>query len=233
LVKKAFAQRGKGGVFEGLDLSVFPARMVVLKQGRRHGDTDWTGDDGAKRVKREGQILRRLRTAGLPVAEVLRTFGQEGNQYLVLERIVGQPLLPRGTRQPSTASWRRAQSVLDLLEPFLAKLHAAGWVWRDCKPAHVLRHRVEIKLIDFEGACRIDETDRAPWGSPDYVPPIYHGKFSRQPGTLEDDYALGVIAFQFLGGDFPASSARMRRSVYRRTDCPVGLRNRIEALLRY
>jgi hypothetical protein len=32
-------------------------------------------------------------------------------------------------------------------------------------------------------------------------PPIYHGKFSpASRETLEDDYALGVIAFQFLSG---------------------------------
>jgi len=64
-------------------------------------------------------------------------------------------------------------------------------------PRTFFLHRGAIRLIDFEGACLIDETDVLPWGSPNYVPPIYHGKFSRRPGTLEDDYALGVIAFQF------------------------------------
>jgi serine/threonine protein kinase len=162
----------------------------------------------------------------------LRTFGQEGNQYLVLEKLVGRPLLSQQSEQPSRPSWRRAQRILDLLGHLLSELHSIGWVWRDCKPAHIFLYRGAIRLIDFEGACRIDETDVLPWGSPNHVPPIYHGKFSRRPGTLEDDYALGVIAFQFLSGEFPASSSRRRASIYKETRCPDPLRSRIESLLR-
>ena len=232
LVRRAFTQRGKGGVFEVLDLSVFPSRIVVLKQGRRHGDTDWNADDGASRVKREARILRRLHAAGIPVPEVLRTFRQEGNQYLVLEKLAGRPLLSQPSQRPSRPSWRRAQRILDVLGHLLSKMHSTGWVWRDCKPAHIFRHRGAIRLIDFEGACLIDETDVLPWGSPNYVPPIYHGKFSRRPGTMEDDYALGVIAFQFLSGKFPANSSRRRASIYKETRCPDPLRSSIENLLR-
>ena len=169
----------------------------MIKQGRRHGDTDWKGDDGFVRVKREGRTLRQLRVAGIPVPEPFREFRHRGDQFLVLEKIPGRALLPRLHQQPQRPSCRAARRILDELGPLLSKLHAAGWVWRDCKPAHIFLHRGAIRLIDFEGACLIDETDVLPWGSPNYVPPIYHGKFSRRPGTLEDDYALGVIAFQF------------------------------------
>jgi serine/threonine protein kinase len=86
-------------------------------------------------------------------------------------------------------------------------------------------------LIDFEGACRIDQTDSLPWGSPDYVPPRYRGKFSRRAGTLEDDYALGVIGFQFLSGEFPPVEKHARAAVYRRTKCPQPLRKKIERLI--
>jgi len=233
LVRKALAQRGKGGVFEALDLSVFPIRLVVVKQGRRHGDTDWNGEDGAARVKGEGGILRRLRAAGIPVPEVFRMFGQEGNQYLVLEKLLGQALVPRRGEHPSRPSWRQAWRILDEITPLLCKLHATGWVWRDCKPSHIFRHRGTLRLIDFEGACRIDETDRLPWGSPNYVPLIYHGEFSRRAGTLEDDYALGVIAFQFMCGEFPPRNSRRRSAFYRRAGCPASLRAQIEDLLRY
>ncbi|KAF5408493.1 MAG: hypothetical protein Udaeo2_13320 [Candidatus Udaeobacter sp.] len=89
------------------------------------------------------------------------------------------------------------------------------------------------RLIDFEGACLIDETDVLPWGSPNYVPPIYHGKFSRRPGTMEDDYALGVIAFQFATGEFPPLGSRRRHALFRCSGCPDFLRIQIESLLRY
>ena len=92
----------------------------------------------------------------------------------------------------------------------------------------------KICLIDFEGACRISETGVLPWGSHRYLPPIYRKQFvARRAGTLEDDYALGAILFQFLSGEFPAASARERAAVYKRTRCPNWLRAKIESLLKF
>jgi len=231
LVFKAKAQRGKGGVYEAVDLSVLPVRRVIIKEGRRHGETNWDGRDGYALVKHEAEVLRKLRKAGLPVPQIFREFTQEGNRYLVLERITDRPLLATRRMQPIRTSWRRAEKILEQLEPLLSNLHAAGWVWRDCKPSHIFLRKGELRVIDFEGACRIGETKVLPWGSPDYIPPGYRGKFSRRAGTREDDYALGVIAFQFLSGKFPPISSRRRASIYKATRCPDSLRSRIESLL--
>lgn len=231
LVFRAKAQRGKGGVYEAIDLSALPVRRVIVKEGRRHGETNWDGRDGRALVRHEGRVLRKLRAAGLPVPEVLREFGQNGNRYLVLERIAGRPLLTAKQVQPRKTSWRRAERMLDHLGQSLASMHAAGWTWRDCKPSHVLMQGGTPRLIDFEGACRIDQTRLPPWGSPDYVPPSSRGKFSRRAGPLEDDYALGVIAFQLGAGKFPPTAARRRTSLYRRTHCPDRLREKIDRLL--
>jgi hypothetical protein len=231
LVFKAKAQRGKGGVYEAVDLSVLPVRRVIIKEGRRHGETNWDGRDGYALVKHEAQVLRKLRKAGLPVPEIFREFTHSGNRYLVLERITGRPLLAARRVQPPKASCRRAERILEQLGPMLSRMHAAGWIWRDCKPSHIFVRRGKVQFIDFEGACRIDQTASLPWGSPDYVPPRDHGEFSRRAGTLEDDYALGVIAFQFLSGKFPPSSSGRRASIYKATRSPASLRSRIESLL--
>ena len=74
LVFKAKAQRGKGGVYEAVDLSVLPVRRVIIKEGRRHGETNWDGRDGYALVKHEARVLRKLRKAGLPVPEIFREF---------------------------------------------------------------------------------------------------------------------------------------------------------------
>ena len=231
LVLEAKAQRGKGGVYEAVDLSVLPVRRVIVKEGRRHGETNWDGRDGYALVRHEARVLRKLRAAGLPVPEVLREFTENGNRYLVLEKIPGRPLLAAKRTQPARTSWRRAARILEQLEPMLSRMHAAGWTWRDCKPSHVLLQGGKLRLIDFEGACRIDQTGLPPWGSPDYAPPSSQGKFSRRAGTREDDYALGVIAFQFLSGKFPPAAAQGRAVLYRRTRCPDLLREKIERLL--
>jgi hypothetical protein len=231
LVFKAKAQRGKGGVYEAIDLSVLPVRRVIIKEGRRHGETNWDGRDGHALVKHEARVLRKLHAAGLPVPRILREFTQDGHRYLALERIPGRPLLAEKREQPSKTSWRRAERILEQLAPLLSRMHAAGWTWRDCKPSHIFIHRGALRFIDFEGACRHGQTEILPWGSPDYIPPRCRGKFSRRAGTLEDDYALGVIAFQFLSGKFPPAAAQRRAALYKRTRCPKPLQEKIDRLL--
>jgi Lipopolysaccharide kinase (Kdo/WaaP) family len=231
LAFKAKAQRGKGGVYEAMDLSVLPVRRVVIKEGRRHGETNWDGRDGHALIKHEARVLRELRKAGLPVPEIFQEFTKNGNRYLVLEQITGRPLLAVKRIQPANPSCRRAERILEQLGPMLSRMHAAGWTWRDCKPSHIFVWRGTVRFIDFEGACRIDQTGLLPWGSPDYTPPPNRGHFSRRAGTFEDDYALGVIAFQFLSGKFPPGSPRRRASIYKATRCPDSLRSRIESLL--
>jgi hypothetical protein len=228
---KVIAQRGKGGVYEAIDLSVSPARLVITKEGRRDGETAWDGEDGYARVQREGRVLRRLRAADVPVPEVIREFSQDGNRYLVLEKVAGRPLLPLNRANPARTSWRRAQRILEQLGACLSQMHAAGWVWRDCKPSHVFLYRGEMRLIDFEGACRIHEERVLPWGSLNYAPPVTHKKFYRSRGVREDDYALGVIAFQLATGQFPPSSLHHRAALYDRVGCPDFLQVKINGLL--
>lgn len=231
LVFKARAQRGKGGVYDAVDLSVLPVRRVIIKEGRRHGETNWDGRDGYALVKHEATVLRRLCKSGLPVPEILREFTENGNRYLVLEKLEGRPLLAAKQTQPSRPSWRRAKRILGQMEPLLSRMHAGGWIWRDCKPSHIFVHRGAVRFIDFEGACPIDQTQLLPWGSPDYMPPSSRGKFSRRAGTLEDDYALGVIAFQFGAGKFPPAAAQRRTALYKSTRCPEPFREKIDRLL--
>jgi len=229
---KAIMQRGKGGVYEAVDLSVSPARLVIIKEGRRHGETTWDGEDGQARLKHESHVLRSLRAAGVPTPEVFHEFSQNGNRYLVLEKIAGRPLLTQSRTQPAKMSWRRAQKILEQVSALLARVHAAGWVWRDCKPAHIFLHRGMMRLIDFEGACKMGETQVLPWRSPHSVPPVCREKFSRRAGVLEDDYALGVIAFQLATAAFPPLSPHRRTALYRRSGCPIFLQVQIDSLLR-
>jgi Protein kinase domain len=228
LAYKVKMQRGKGGVYEALDLSVSPPRRVILKEGRRHGETDWFGRDGYARLKHEGRVLQSLRKAGLPVPLVFREFTQNGNRYLVLERIAGRPLIAPARDQPRQFSWPRAEKILKQVEPVLSRLHAAGWVWRDCKPSHIFVCRGQVRLIDFEEAGRIGGQNLLPWRSKHYCQP--NNQRSRI-SVRDDDYALGVIAFQFGTGKFPPAPARARASLFQRTKCPSALREKIERLL--
>jgi hypothetical protein len=229
---RTIAKRGKGSVYQALDLSVLPPRVVIVKEGLRHGESNWLGLDGFAQVKREGMILRQIRQLGAPVPAAFREFTKGGNRYLVLELIRGRRLLPRGRIQPKRKSWKFAEGLLGRISPALNTIHSAGYVWRDCKPEHIFLRGGAISFVDFEGACRIDEVNAHPWATSAYSPPCYHRAMSRRPGTLEDDYALGVILFQFGAGKFPPTSARSRAVIYKRTNCPATLRKKIELLLK-
>jgi serine/threonine protein kinase len=188
--------------------------------------------DGNDLVRREAAVLRALARAGIPVPEVLREFDANGNHYLVLEKIKGNALLDPMRPQPVRPSWRRARQTLKMLEPVIASIHRAGWVWRDCKPSHIFIEEGRVRLIDFEGACKTDDVDVLPWASRNYSPPLDEKPFAaRRKGTWEDDYALGVIAFQLGTGKFPPVDARRRARLYRRTKCPEILRKKIDRLL--
>ncbi|MEY2539217.1 MAG: hypothetical protein QOG67_2957 [Verrucomicrobiota bacterium] len=232
LVFKVITQRGKGGVYEAMDLSSSPARLVIIKEGRQDGEISWDGKDGFARVRHEGRVLRELRSGGVPVPEVYCEFTQEGNRYLVCEKVSGRPLLPASKLQPNKASWRRARRILEQLEGCFSRMHAVGWVWRDCKPWHIFVHRGKLRLIDFEGACRPAEKRVLPWGSLMYAPKASYERLGRAPGMKEDDYALGVVIFQLTTGKFPPASSQRRKALYQRAKCPNFLRNRIDELLR-
>lgn len=228
---RVITQRGKGGVYEAVDLSVSPARLVIIKEGRRNGEVAWDGEDGCARVKREGQILRQLRAADVLVPRVLDEFSHNGHRYLVLEKVRGRPLLSRNRIHPAKSSWRRAQRIVEQLRNCLSRMHAAGWVWRDCKPWHIFVHRGQMHFIDFEGACRPWQRQVLPWGSRKYMPPAAHKKFYRRAGASEDYYAMGVIAFQFATGQFPPPNLGRRSALYRRAGCPDFVRALINSLL--
>jgi hypothetical protein len=230
---RVIVQRGKGGVYEAVDLSVSPARFVIIKEGRRHGESGWDGCDGYARIRWEAQVLRALQAKGLPVPRVFGEFNQDGNRYLVLEKLAGRPLLFRGRAHPGAIPWRGAQKIIAQLGSLFSILHAAGWVWRDCKPSHILMYKGEMRLIDFEGACQISETNLPPWGSPGYTPPIYDRTSSRRAGVIEDQYALGAIGFYLATGALRPMKPNARARLYRRAQCPDSFRDQVEALLDY
>ena len=230
---RTIVQRGKGGVYEAVDISVRPARRVIVKEGRRNGETAWNGEDGYARIQKEGRVLRALHAEGLPVPRVLREFTHEANRYLILEKIGGRPLLRRNQVHPKKPSWRRACKIVNQVGELLDQVHRAGWVWRDCKPANILVDRGRIHFIDFEGACRLNKVNILPWSSLNYSLPLSARTTWHLNGAQEDDYALGVIGFQFATGQFPSRHSRRRSASYKNTGCPDFLRAKIEALLRF
>src|SRR5262249_44058016 len=86
---EAVAQRGRGGVYKAIDLSPNTPRLCILKEGRKHGEVDWDGRDGAWRVLHEGRVLEVLNRAGLSVPRLYSSFRVGKNSYIVIALIDG------------------------------------------------------------------------------------------------------------------------------------------------
>jgi serine/threonine protein kinase len=193
------SQRGKGGVYQAVDVTRNPPRLCILKEGRRIGELSWDGRDGAARIRHEEEVLKALRAAGVNVPQVYGSFTIEQNQYLVLECIEGinlQTLLLKRKRRLSIVRALRLASQFAFL---VARIHEAGWTWRDCKPANViLESNGRLRPLDFEGACRNDNPDALPWSTEGFAPLQWKRKV--QSRQYEDLYALGATLYFLLSG---------------------------------
>lgn len=228
LAYDAISQRGKGGVYRALDLSTAPARLCVLKEGRRHGETDWDGRDGAWRVRHEAAVLAALRAGGVPVPEVYAAFAVDGHCYLALEWLEGEDLQARAEARRLAVA--EALGYGRQAAELLAGIHAAGWVWRDCKPLNLMATPGgTLRPVDFEGACPVDRPDPSPWGTAGYVPPewLRSDPPSRVP---EDLYALGATLHHLLTGR-PPQGGRLPPVGALRQGVPLAVRRLVAALL--
>lgn len=202
-VFRALSQRGKGGVYQAVDLSSQPPRFCLLKEGRQLGELSWDGRDGRWRVEQEKRVLCQLNELGVRVPDVYDSFYLNRNFYLVTEFIAGESLQSLLDRQQRRLSISRALRYGYEITLLLDSIHSVGWVWRDCKPANLMRtRRGDWRPLDFEGACPINQPKDFLWRTPAYTPP--QSANSESTASPKDDfYALGVILYQMLTGILP------------------------------
>jgi tRNA A-37 threonylcarbamoyl transferase component Bud32 len=167
-----------------------------------------------QRFVREAQVINKIRH---PNIVDIHDFGllQDGSPYYVMEllpaRTLTHLLLERGRLSPAR--------VLEFLEPVcdaLAAAHRIGVVHRDLKTSNVAvvsdGDPPQVKLLDF-GIAKIihpepDQpsltTDGQRLGSPNTMAPeqIRGGPI----GPATDIYALGVMLYRMLTGEYPFQS---------------------------
>ncbi|MDT4894957.1 MAG: hypothetical protein QOH25_34 [Acidobacteriota bacterium] len=206
-VFRALVQRGKGGVYQAVDLSVSPPRLCLLKEGRKNGELNCDGRDGSWRVRNEEHVLARLAGSGVDVPGIYTSFEVDGNYYLVTEFIEGECLhhLLRKLKKRMPVSCVLRYGIQ--LAGIFSQIHLAGWVWRDCKPLNlIVTPRGELRPLDFEGACPVDEPDPMLWGTPGFTPPEWRD-LNLQTGRHDDLYALGSMLYLLLTGRVPDQTA--------------------------
>jgi tRNA A-37 threonylcarbamoyl transferase component Bud32 len=194
---EALVQRGKGGVYRALDLSFRPPKLCIIREGRRHGETDWLGHDGFDRIKREAQFLRLTSSVIAALPRITTTFRANGCFYLVLKPIAGRSL-QQIIASRERISTRGVLKYCTNMARIVADIHAAGWAWLDCKPANFLCQKNQrLRPLDFESVSRLNKAPlRQLWRSPGYVPPVW--RENSGDSEAADLYALGTSMMQLI-----------------------------------
>lgn len=203
---KALSQRGKSGVFMALDFSREKPRLCLLKEGRRYGEVEWDGRDGFWRVEHEREVLEQLSAAGVQVPKVYDAFQAESNFYLVTEYLKGTNFLVflnvRKRKLPFSSALRYGRQIAN----YIAQIHSAGWIWRDCKPANLIMYKNRLRPVDFEGACRAAQPDVLPWGTFTFMSPEWQQKSTAAAAFSDDLYSLGVSLYFLFAGTMPGEA---------------------------
>jgi tRNA A-37 threonylcarbamoyl transferase component Bud32 len=209
-VFRSLTQRGKGGVYEAIDMDFSPPRLCIIKEGRENGETAWDRRDGRSRIKNEAAILSALGFHLPFIPKIYEVFEEDGNYYVVLEKLDGISLQKFFDRSPKPLPIDIALHFAKELARIVAEIHSFGFVWRDCKPSNIIvESSGRLRTIDFEGACQIAEFDPIAWSTPDYSPPEISTGFyiEERPSNLPEDlFALGCCLYLLVEGKRPFES---------------------------
>jgi serine/threonine protein kinase len=171
------------------------------------------------RVEREVKLLSRLSHPSIP-----RLLDRGGSlppssaeyPYFVMEWVQGPELY--AWAEQHAPSEKQVCRVLAQVARAVEAVHAAGAVHRDVKGANVLVRLLDRRamLIDF-GSCHFQGAQRLTWQAlppvtPDYLSPQawpvfirsqFHEEGYYEPSPADDLYALGVMAYRLVMGQYP------------------------------
>lgn len=230
-IMRALSQRGKGGVYHGLDLTGSAPRVCVLKEGRENGEVDWDGRDGFWRVKHEASVIEHLRKAGIEVPEIYSAFESEKNYYVAAEFIEGENLHAFLRKKRRRISIKQAIKFALEIAEILNRIHAAGWLWRDCKPGNlIVTKKGSLRPLDFEGACLISRPDPIPWTTLKTDSQELNELLFKESNAAVDLFALGAVFYLLIEGKSPVTGKDSVPKISRR-NVPEEIKRTIAALL--
>lgn len=199
-----------------------------------------------RRFLREARLTARLRHPGIP--EVYDHGSQDGELYLVMERVPGRAL-DAVIEEEGSLAVERAAAVARTVADVLAYAHGQGVVHRDLKPSNLMITPAgEVKVLDFGVAAALEprpgETRfTAANATPGTV--IYMAPEQAVGKTVpaSDLYSLGCVLYELLAGKPPFTEGGLFMLYHQhandpvppleglRTGVPPGLRKLVEGLL--
>ncbi len=197
------------------------------------------GDPSFKqRFLQEAERYALLRDAHSPHIATIIEYGTDARTGVVymVTTLLGESvddLIRRNGPLPASALITMANHV----GLALAAVHARGWVHCDVKCSNILLNRDgnQFVLTDF-GVAQADDGLQtialrdAMHGTPRYSAPEVRARDGARPDARADLYALGVVLYRAVTGDFPELTSDITLSRHK-SSCPPALRRVIPRLL--
>ncbi|MFE5565782.1 class III lanthionine synthetase LanKC [Amycolatopsis japonica] len=216
---------------------------VVLKEARPFAGLDRDEVDAVERLRREHEVLERLKGIdGIPTAYDRFTVWE--HHFLAMEYMPGvslgnwlarnYPLTRRDTTEADIAAYtERALALVRRVEAMVGEVHERGIVFGDLHSLNILVDGEDdaVSLIDFEMASDVESGTRPALGAPGFRAPRDRNGFE------VDEYALAVLKLWIflplttLLELAPAKLRGLADFVQQRFDVPEGYADSIVAEL--
>jgi predicted Ser/Thr protein kinase len=203
-ILRPIASGGMGRVYAAVQLST--QRTVALKVML---DGPLSSETAKRRFEREVRIAAALRHPH--IAQVYESGLHAGRYWFSMELVDGQPF-----DTAADAAGMNCEQRLTLMATVceaVGAAHAAGVIHRDLKPSNILvsadgqPHVLDFGLAKAGDALQsLDFTLSTPgelMGTPAYMSPEQTAREPDQVTARSDVYALGVILYRLLTGQFP------------------------------
>ena len=215
LTVKALGSGAQADVFQALDTQL--GRSVVIKLSRAAG-----GKEEHARVLDEGRKLAALDHPHL--ARVYDCGEHDGRLFLVMQDVKGRNLEQyRAAGRPTPHA---AAALLAKIARALGKVHAAGLIHRDVKPANLLvDEQGEPRVIDFGLALQRDVWRDEPdppstvCGTPEYMAPEQARGETGRVAARSDLFGLGAVLYFLLTGSPPYPDLDRRKALEKAQEC--------------
>ncbi|MDP9024070.1 MAG: class III lanthionine synthetase LanKC [Candidatus Eremiobacteraeota bacterium] len=206
LIIGALGHSNTGGVYRAKDRAN-DDEIVIIKEARPGVGWISADDDAPRLLEKEFEILQQLHKTGY-TARPIELFRDWEHTFIAQELITGvslanhvtrtAPLLNGNLDERAIEEWygilRRVYgSLIDAVQA----IHDEGIILCDLSPMNVLwvEDRGQVKLIDFEAACRLGRDAVTFMATPGFAP----GNAYRDGAYAADDlYALGALIFSAM-----------------------------------
>ncbi len=215
--------------------------QVVLKEARPYAGLDRDLIDAVERLRREHEVIERLKGVdGIPAA--FDRFTVWEHHFLAMEYMPGislgswlarnYPLTRRDCTEADIAAYsERALALVERVERMIGAVHDRRIVFGDLHAMNILVDGDDdaVALIDFEMAADIDSGQRPALGAPGFRAP------RDRTGFEVDEYAIAVLKLWIflplttLLELAPAKLRGLAEFVQRRFDVPEGYADSIIA----